>query len=86
MADADVRSFIGVNRWHGVLWFNKQAFEELLRWMAAIAAITTGADPALTDDEKAEHLSAQQAIIGGLHRAMAESEYQVEKLLAAVKG
>jgi hypothetical protein len=41
LSDSDVLGYLGVNRYQDVLWFNKEAFEDLLWWLYIIAAVET---------------------------------------------
>jgi hypothetical protein len=38
LRDREVQTFVGINRYQGVLWFNKESFDDLLWWMFAVAA------------------------------------------------
>jgi hypothetical protein len=79
LKDDEVQQFLRVNRYGDVLWFNKEAFEELLRWLLRVETIqavaTQPAEPAL-----AEVLAAHE-VIQQLRRAEEESGYQVEELV-----
>jgi len=39
LKDVDVQKVIQVHRYEGILWFNKEAFQELLWWMFLLAAV-----------------------------------------------
>ena len=39
LSDSDALSYLGVNRYQDVLWFNKEALEDLMWWLYIIAAI-----------------------------------------------
>jgi hypothetical protein len=39
LSDSDALGYLGVNRYQEVLWFNKEAFEDLLWWLFIIAAV-----------------------------------------------
>ncbi|HTP11670.1 MAG TPA: hypothetical protein VMP08_25625, partial [Anaerolineae bacterium] len=84
LADEDARSFLKVNRYNEIEWYNKEAFEQLLWGLFAVAAIDViadeGVDPAVVPDV----LIAAYDVIKKLQDAQADSEYQVEKLKAAV--
>ena len=73
LRDGDVRYLIQVNRYRGVLWFNKEAFEELLDWLLFVAVIAPGAD-----EEQS------RAFIEQAKRAAAEAGYRVERMLEMV--
>jgi hypothetical protein len=76
-----VRGVLQVNRYQGILWFNKEAFEELLAWMMRIAAINVIADKNLSSDEARNQIAGHYQVIRKLKKAELKSEYQVEKLL-----
>ena len=81
LEDEVVRGVLQVNRYQGILWFNKEAFEELLVWMMRIAAINVIADKNLSSDEARDQITGHYQVIRKLKKAESKSEYQVEKLL-----
>ncbi len=84
LRDDDIQRFLRINRYQGVLWFNKEAFDQLLGWMLAIAVITTLTDPKLSEKKKATAIQTSYDVIEKLATAAIESGYQVERLLEAV--
>jgi hypothetical protein len=44
-SDADVRWLVGVNESEGKTYFNQEAFDELLAWMALPSLLTAAANP-----------------------------------------
>ena len=86
LKDDDVRGFLKVNRYQDVLWYNKEAFDQLLGLLLLAAVIDVTSAPDKTDQEAADELSAYYAIVKELHAAKAHSDYRVEKLLAAARG
>ena len=85
LSDSEVQQFLQVNRYRGVLWFNHEAFDQLLDWMLTLAAIEIGADPALTEAEAEARLTACREVVDRLRAAEEASEYQVSKLLEAAR-
>ena len=85
LRDSEVQSFIQVNRYQDVLWFNKEAFEQLLWWMLIPAVVTLSADPSRPATEVAGGITDCYQIIQQLLRAGLDSEYQLEKLLAVLE-
>jgi len=85
LKDDEVQRLLRVNRHQGVLWFNKEAFEQLLRWMLLVAVVTLGADPLRPADETAREIGVCYGIVKQLQRAEEESGYQVERLLEAAR-
>lgn len=85
LKDDQVQHVLQVNRYRGILWFNKEAFERLLWWMLLLAVVSTSADPRRPKVEVAREIATCCDIIKKLQQAEAESGYQVETLLDVVK-
>jgi hypothetical protein len=85
LGDREMQQLLGVNRYQGVLWFDKAAFERLLWWMQTVAAVAIGAEPDTTPEKAATALSAAHATVKQLQDAADKSGYQVEKLLEIVQ-
>ncbi len=85
LKDGEVQRFLQVNRYRGVLWFNHEAFGQLLDWMMAVAAIQIGADPELTGEEADEKLAACRQVLEKLRQAEEVSGFQVVRLLEAAR-
>ncbi len=81
LQDGDVQQFLGVNRYRDILWFNKENFEQLLVWMLLLAAITSSGK---TGRSGPEEIVARYTVVKQLRQAASASEYQVEKLRAAI--
>jgi hypothetical protein len=86
LRDDEVQRFLQVNRYRGVLWFNKEAFERLRWWMLLAAVVAISADPLCPADEVAPEIVTCYDIIRKLQRAEGESGYRVETLLEVVRG
>ena len=84
LSDDDVRRFLQVNRHDGTLWFNKEAFDQLLWCMFAVAVITISADRNRLASQVAEEIVGCYDVVRALQRAEGKSEYQVEKLLETI--
>jgi hypothetical protein len=84
LADSDMQTFLGVNRYQDVLWFNKEAFEEIMWWLFISEVLNV---LARTDDEDeiVEEVVARFDVIRRLLKAESKSAYQVDELLAAAK-
>jgi hypothetical protein len=85
LSDGEVQDLVQVNRYGGMLWFNHEAFGQLLAWMLTLAAVEISADPALTPEEVAQEIVACYDIVHALQQAEKASEYQVVKLIEAAK-
>jgi len=84
LKDDQVQQFLQVNRYQGVLWFNKEAFEQLLWWLTLLAVVEIGVDPLRPEAEVTREMLACYEVVQLLHRAEEKSDYQVEKLLSVV--
>jgi hypothetical protein len=85
LKDSDVQQFLQVNQCNDIWWFNKEAFEEMLWWLMMVAALTIGSDPIRPVNAVVEELQGCYSIIQAWQKAEEKSEYQVEKLLSALK-
>ncbi len=83
LRDADVRQFIQVHRYRGVLWFNKESFEELVWWMLVVAVVQLLADPECSEAELGEAVTRLYAAASKLGQAAEASGYQVGRLIEA---
>jgi len=83
LEDDQIQRYLRVNRYQDVLWFNAEAFEQLLWWMTLVATLAISAEaPA---GEAAERIAACHEVVKDLQRAEEESEYRVESLLDAAR-
>jgi hypothetical protein len=85
LKDGEVHKFLQVNRYNDILWFNKEAFGELLWWLMMAAALAISSDPLRPVNTVVEELKGCYSMIQTLQEAEQKSEYQIEKLLAIVR-
>lgn len=85
LKDSEVQQFMRVNRHREVLWFNKEAFEQLLGWMLTLAVVEISAAAELSAAEVARKIVACYDIVQELQRLGQESGYQIAKLLEIAK-
>jgi hypothetical protein len=85
LKDSEVQQFLLVNRYNEILWFNKEAFEELLWWLMLISAIEIGFDPLRPVKELMRGFERCWSMVQTLQEAEKKSEYQIEKLLFALQ-
>ncbi len=85
LQDEATQRFIGLHRFDGVLWFHKESFEELLRWMLLAAAVAAQAKPGSQGPEAARWLASRASALVALQCAADASGYQVERLLVAAE-
>ncbi len=80
----DVHIYLGINRHQGILWFNKEAFEQWLWWLMMVRTLDI-METATTVEAQAEPLRDLYSLVKTLQQAAAHSDYQVAKLLEAVQ-
>jgi hypothetical protein len=78
LQDDEVQQFLRVNRYQNVLWFNKEAFEQLSWWLLLVAIAAT---PLRSEAEARDDILAAYKVVRQLLRAEEESGYRVEELL-----
>lgn len=85
LKDNELQQLLQVNRYQGVLWFNKESFEQLLDWMLLLAVIDITVDPTRSEAEVTRMILERYDVVEKLHQAEQKSGCQMEKLLEAVK-
>ena len=85
LRDSEVQQFLRVNRYGGVLWFNGEAFDQLLAWMLTVATVSINADAERSPEEIAQDVVDCYEVIGKLKRAAESSGFQVVKLMEAAR-
>ncbi|MGB8648018.1 MAG: alpha-amylase family glycosyl hydrolase [Anaerolineae bacterium] len=86
LQDESVQQFMQSNRYQGVLWFNKESFDQLLPWMFRVAIVAQSGNADLESAEAAQQAIKYYELMAELQAAEKKSDYQVEKLLTAAKG
>jgi len=82
LRDGDVQRFIGVNRYQGVLWFNKESFAELLWWLLLVGVLEAQTAVGRPAEAVSTDITARYAVTRKLREAAERSGYRVEGLLA----
>jgi glycosidase len=77
LADSEIRAFLGINEYRGVVWFRSEAFDDMLAWLSVVAAVETGAD-----HEVAKKV---EVMVRRLANAKEKSDCRVADLLAFVR-
>jgi hypothetical protein len=83
----ELQTYLGINRYQGVLWFNQEAFETLLWWLTYLATIhiITQTDGKEAEQAAAGSIDAVYRLAQQLSEAAETSGYQVTPLLEATK-
>ncbi len=78
--DGDIQHLIHVNRFGGALWYNKEAFQDLVAWMMLIKAIDSVREGTSTDS-LADSIGDWLAGFTHLLQASDEAGYRIDRLL-----
>lgn len=81
LARDDVRLFLGINRFQGILWYNAEAFNEFIWWLATLAYLQISSNTQLSVSQKTEQILAYDEVIRQLSAAGKNSGFQVSNLL-----
>jgi glycosidase len=85
LKDSELQTFLGINRYQGILWFNKESLEELLWWFFASAVLDVTIDPEPGSAQVSKQVVRLYELITAVKTAEADSGFQVDKLLEAVQ-
>ncbi len=80
LRDPDAQHLLRVNRYDGILWYNKEAFEDLLWWMLLLRVVEASPDEQAKDAVPRD-LADWYEVVRRLQEASDRSGYRVEKLL-----
>jgi glycosidase len=84
LSDPEIQDYLRVNRYEGVLWFNKEAFDNLLRSLLSVALISNISKGSEVLEKTSTLNLKGYKIIRKIHKAAKKSGYQIEKLLQLV--
>ena len=85
LSTGEIQRYLNVNRHKGVLWYNKEAFEEFVWWMTANAVLSAISQPDFSASSFVELVLKLNADVDALFSAKERSKYQVTLLLEALK-
>ncbi len=83
-SDSDALIYLGVNRYQDVLWFNKEAFDDLMWWLFIIAAVEISV-PGEQAGEVGKLIIAIYEQIDNLVQTAQASGFKLEKFLELAK-
>jgi len=81
LSDPDVREFLRVNRYGGVLWFNKESFERLVGLAARVAAVAFRQSSAPLPNAAADRIRALGVAARSLLDSAAAAEYRLDEFI-----
>jgi hypothetical protein len=85
LKDNEVQQFLQINRYNDILWFNREAFDDLLWWLMMLAAVEISSDLQRPANRVAKDLEDCYGMVQNLKDAKEKSGYQVEKLLELLR-
>jgi hypothetical protein len=85
LRDTEAQGYLQVNRYQGVLWFNKESFERLLWWLYAVAVINITSQPGATPEEITEQVRTSYEIVRNVLTAAQESGYRLDETLTQLR-
>ena len=85
LSDFNIRSFININRYNGILWFNKESLEMLMDWMEFLGCLNVLKNSYPSLDKIKSDLDEMYELIASVNLAAENSEYKLEKFLEMLK-
>ena len=81
LTNPEIQSFLRVNRYQGVIWYNREAFDVFTWWMSLIPIVRELSKPASGRTSSIEMMLNLFEIISSLKKLEGKSEYKFEKLI-----
>ncbi len=85
LRNAEVQDYLQINRFREVLWYNKESFDSLMKWLAAVAIIDTLQSWKTDKDQACKDIAIHFSLIEKIRKAEKSAAYQLENLLEALK-
>ncbi len=85
LSDQDICSYLQINRYQDILWFNKESFESLAWWLVTTGFVSIFSSPSFKTEEKVKYFKAGYALICVILEEKETAGYQVNKLLEGLK-
>ena len=85
LSNGDIQRYLQINRYNGILWFNKETYGQFTWWMTVIGFLDTMVNSNLTDAKRLENLAGISNIKQELLEAERAADYKVSDLLAAAE-
>ncbi len=86
LTDPEIQTFLRVNRYQGVLWYNREAFDKFTWWMSLIPIVKALSQPSAGRTRVIEMILNLSEILAGLKKIERKSDYEFEKLLELSRG
>ncbi|UCG90745.1 MAG: hypothetical protein JSU57_03160, partial [Candidatus Heimdallarchaeota archaeon] len=85
LTDLEVQSYLQINRYQDILWFNQEAFEKLVRWLFIISVLNIVSD-LKKEKDLTQELERIFKIINYWLTTAKSSNFQVAKLFELLGG
>ena len=79
--DSSVKTYLEINEYNGIRWFNKEQFENLLWYQRAARLLTLAVDQESDSTEILGAILRQEQHFSAISEAEEKSEYQLDKLI-----
>ena len=81
ISNPEIQQYLQINRFQGVLWFNKERFESLAVWLFMVRIIEIGMDPKFSASKLFEETIKLNPYIQKIRKAIESSNYKVDDFL-----
>lgn len=85
LSDPEIHRFLGINRFQDTLWFNHEAFVEMVWWMVTVSVLQASADPGYTHAQLLETILGSYEIAVQMLAAEEKADFQLNKLIQALE-
>jgi len=82
--EPEVQQFLEFNWYDGILWFNKERFEELMEWLLLVSIFDLMTTFALIDQKLADAIRERYSVFRRVCRRAERSGFRVERMLASL--
>jgi hypothetical protein len=84
LGDTEIQEYLRINRYQEILWYHDESLDQLLTGLYLAAAVEALSSYPGDPVRCARLIHSRKAILDRIHRAKENSQYEVERLLAAV--
>ncbi|MFP4548667.1 MAG: alpha-amylase family glycosyl hydrolase [Fidelibacterota bacterium] len=81
LSDFNVRAFIDINRYNGILWFKKEPLEDLINWLKLVAYFNILKTNYPSLEKIGAEIEEMEEFINEIKTGVEKSDYKLEKFL-----
>ncbi len=85
LQERPIQTYLGMNRYEGIVWYNKEALEQFVWWVLLLTTVEALSEPGVVPAAAAEEIARVYSLIRRVLEAEEASGYQVTKLLSAAQ-